>query len=57
MRIASALTVVAILATVPLASQAQSPPSDDHNAHHPAQAQAAPTAPGSIDMKGDAGWR
>ena len=55
MRIASALTVVAILATAPLASQAQSPPSDDHNAHHPAQAQAAPTAPGSMDMKGGAG--
>ena len=55
MRIASALTVVAILATTPLSSQAQSPPSDDHNAHHPAQAQAAPTAPGSMDMKGNAG--
>ena len=54
MRIASALTVVAILATAPLASQAQSTPSDNHNAHHPAQAQAAPTAPGSMDMKGGA---
>ena len=63
MRIMSALTVVAVLATVPLVSQAQSPPSDDHNAHHPAQAQAAPaapaqvapTAPGGMDMKGGAG--
>ena len=55
MRIMSTLTVLAILATVPFASHAQSAPSDDHNAHHPAQAQAAPTAPGSMDMKGNAG--
>jgi hypothetical protein len=55
MRIMSALAAVAVLATVPLVSYAQSPPSDDHNAHHPAQAQAAPAAPGSMDMKGGAG--
>ena len=55
MRVMSALTAVAILSTIPLASHAQSPPSDDHNAHHPAQAQAAPAAPGSMDMKGAAG--
>ncbi|MGZ5906393.1 MAG: Spy/CpxP family protein refolding chaperone [Reyranella sp.] len=54
MRILSALTAVAVLATVPLASYAQSPSSDDHKAHHPAQAQAAPAAPGSMDMKGGA---
>ena len=52
MRIMSALTAVAVLATVPLASHAQSRPGDDHNAHHPAQAQAAPATPGGMDMKG-----
>lgn len=49
MRIMSALTAVAVLATMPLASHAQSRPGDDHNAHHPAQA--APAAPGGMDMK------
>jgi LTXXQ motif family protein len=52
-RIISALTAVAVLATVPLVSLAQSPPNDDHNAHHPAQA--APAAPGGTDMKGASG--
>jgi len=55
MHIMSALTAVAVFATVPLASHAQTRPSDDHNAHHPAQAQAAPPAPGGMDMKGGAG--
>lgn len=55
MRVMAALTAVAVLATVPLVSHAQSRPGDDHNGHHPAQAQAAPTAPGGMNMKGDAG--
>jgi predicted lipid-binding transport protein (Tim44 family) len=55
MRIMSALAAVAVLATVPLASHAQSRPGDDHSAHHPAQAQAAPTAPGGMGMKGGVG--
>jgi len=55
MRIMSALTAVAVFATVPLASHAQTRPGDDHNAHHPAQAQSAPTAPGGMDMKGGGG--
>ena len=53
MRIMSALTAVALIATVPLASQAQSPPGSDHKDHHTAQA--APTPPGGMDMKGGAG--
>jgi hypothetical protein len=52
MRIMSGLTAVAVLATVPLASHAQSRPGNDHNAHHPAQA--APAAPGGMGMKGGA---
>lgn len=50
MRIMSALAAVAVLATVPFASHAQSRPADDHNAHHPAQT--APAAPSGMDMKG-----
>jgi predicted lipid-binding transport protein (Tim44 family) len=55
MRILSALTAAAALATAPIAAHAQSRPADDHTAHHPAQAQAAPIAPGGMDMKGSAG--
>jgi predicted lipid-binding transport protein (Tim44 family) len=49
------LAAVAVLATAPLASHAQSRPGDNPNAHHPAQAQAAPTMSGGMDMKGGAG--
>lgn len=54
MRILSTLAAVAVLATVPLAAHSQTRPTDDHSAHHPAQAQApgAPAAPGGKDMKG-----
>jgi hypothetical protein len=53
MRILSTLAAVAVLATAPLTSHAQSRPGDDHNTHnHPDKAQAAPAAPGGMDMKG-----
>ena len=54
MRILSTLAAVAALATVPLASHAQTRPADDHSAHHPAQAQspATPATPGGMGMKG-----
>lgn len=43
MRTLSALAAVAVLATAPVAINAQSRPGDDHSTHHPAPAQAAPT--------------
>lgn len=56
MRILSTLAAVAALATVPLASHAQTRPADDHSAHHPAQTQAqapaTPATPGGMGMKG-----
>lgn len=54
MRIMSTLAAAALLAATPFASYAQSQPNDDHSAHHPDQAQAAPAAPGGMDMKGGA---
>ena len=50
MRILPTLAAVAVLATVPLASHSQSRPADAP--HHPDKAQAAPAAPGGMDMKG-----
>ena len=50
MRIVSTLAAVALLATVPLASHAQTRPADDHN--HADKSQAAPAAPGGMEMKG-----
>ena len=53
MRILSTAAVLAVLATVPLASHSQTRPADDHSTHKPAQAQppGAPAAPGGMDMK------
>lgn len=56
MRILSTAAVLAVLATVPLASHSQTRPADDHSAHKPAQTQTqppgTPAAPGGMDMKG-----
>lgn len=57
MRLMSMLAAVSALAIVPLASHSQSRPADDHSAHHPAQAQAAPVVPGGMDMKGSGDGR
>jgi hypothetical protein len=55
MRIISALAAVALLATMPLTSHAQSRPGDDHTAHdHSDKTPAAPAAPGGMEMKGGA---